>query len=111
MLTRPSKTKRITEACARRFWIGTSGVTAPFPIWRSAGCAVIIRFPGLSKLDLMITLCTRCHAIVERTQIVLGNLSRCSSFCGGTNIHRARSSFICLRLGIAESDGEVDAPG
>ena len=29
------------------------------------------RIPGVSKLELMITLCTRCHAIVERTQMVL----------------------------------------
>jgi hypothetical protein len=33
------------------------------------------RVPGLSKLDLMITLCTGCHAIVERTQIVLGEMT------------------------------------
>jgi len=29
------------------------------------------RVPGVSQLELMITLCTGCHAIVERTQIVL----------------------------------------
>jgi hypothetical protein len=33
------------------------------------------RVPGVSKLDLMITLCTACHAIVERTQIVLGEMT------------------------------------
>ena len=33
------------------------------------------RVPGVSKLDLMITLCTRCHAIVERTQMVLGEMT------------------------------------
>jgi hypothetical protein len=33
------------------------------------------RVPGVSKLDLMITLCTGCHAIVERTQIVLGEMT------------------------------------
>jgi len=33
------------------------------------------RIPGVSKLDLMITLCTRCHAIVERTQMVLGEMT------------------------------------
>jgi hypothetical protein len=32
------------------------------------------RVPGISKLELMITLCTGCHAIVERTQIVLGEV-------------------------------------
>jgi hypothetical protein len=33
------------------------------------------RVPGVSRLDLMITLCTGCHAIVERTQIVLGEMT------------------------------------
>jgi hypothetical protein len=33
------------------------------------------RKPGVSKLELMITLCTRCHAIVERTQMVLGEMT------------------------------------
>jgi hypothetical protein len=33
------------------------------------------RVPGVSKLELMITLCTRCHAIVERTQMVLGEMT------------------------------------
>jgi hypothetical protein len=33
------------------------------------------RVPGVSKLELMITLCTGCHAIVERTQIVLGEMT------------------------------------
>ena len=33
------------------------------------------RVPGFSKLELMITLCTGCHAIVERTQIVLGEMT------------------------------------
>ena len=33
------------------------------------------RVPGVSKLDLMITLCTACHAIVERTRIVLGEMT------------------------------------
>jgi hypothetical protein len=33
------------------------------------------RVPGASKLDLMITLCTACHAIVERTQMVLGEMT------------------------------------
>ena len=33
------------------------------------------RVPAVSKLDLMITLCTACHAIVERTQIVLGEMT------------------------------------
>jgi hypothetical protein len=33
------------------------------------------RVPGVSKLDLMITLCTRCHAIVERTQMVLSEMT------------------------------------
>ena len=33
------------------------------------------RIPGVSKLDLMITLCTCCHAIVERTQMVLGEMT------------------------------------
>jgi len=33
------------------------------------------RAPGVSKLDLMITLCTRCHAIVERTQMVLREMT------------------------------------
>jgi hypothetical protein len=31
--------------------------------------------PGVSKLDLMITLCTRCHAVVEHTQMVLGEMT------------------------------------
>jgi hypothetical protein len=30
---------------------------------------------GRSKLELMITLCTRCHAIVERAQMVLGEMT------------------------------------
>jgi hypothetical protein len=33
------------------------------------------RKPGISKLELMITFCTRCHAIVERTQTVLGEMT------------------------------------
>jgi hypothetical protein len=33
------------------------------------------RVPGVSKLDLMITLCTACHAIVERTKMVLGEMT------------------------------------
>jgi len=33
------------------------------------------RVPGVSRLNLMITLCTGCHAIVERTQIVLGEMT------------------------------------
>ena len=33
------------------------------------------RVPGVSRLDLMITLCTACHAIVERTQMVLGEMT------------------------------------
>jgi hypothetical protein len=33
------------------------------------------RVPGVSKLELMITLCTACHAIVERTQMVLGEMT------------------------------------
>src|SRR5271169_6124335 len=33
------------------------------------------RVPGVSRLDLMITLCTGCHAIVERTQMVLGEMT------------------------------------
>jgi hypothetical protein len=33
------------------------------------------RVPGVSQLELMITLCTGCHAIVERTQIVLGEMT------------------------------------
>ena len=33
------------------------------------------RVPGVSRLDLMITLCTACHAIVERTQIVLSEMT------------------------------------
>jgi hypothetical protein len=33
------------------------------------------RKPGVSKLEFMITLCTRCHAIVERTQMVLGEMT------------------------------------
>lgn len=37
--------------------------------------AVHHRVPGISKLDLMITLCTRCHAIVERTQVVLSEMT------------------------------------
>jgi len=37
--------------------------------------AVHHRVPCVSKLDLMITLCTRCHAIVERTQIVLSEMT------------------------------------
>jgi 5-methylcytosine-specific restriction endonuclease McrA len=36
--------------------------------------AVHQRVPGVSKLELMITLCTRCHAIIERTQIVLNEM-------------------------------------
>jgi len=31
--------------------------------------------PGVSRLDLMITLCTACHAIAERTQMVLGEMT------------------------------------
>jgi hypothetical protein len=37
--------------------------------------AVHHRVPGVSRLELMITLCTRCHAIVERTQIVLSEMT------------------------------------
>jgi hypothetical protein len=33
------------------------------------------RVPGVSKLDWMITLCTACHAIVERTQMVSGEMT------------------------------------
>jgi hypothetical protein len=33
------------------------------------------RVPGVSKLELMITLCTACHAIVERTQMVLSEMT------------------------------------
>ena len=33
------------------------------------------RVPAVSRLDLMITLCTGCHAIVERTQIVSGEMT------------------------------------
>ena len=33
------------------------------------------RVQGVSKLDLMITFCTACHAIQERTQIVLGKMT------------------------------------
>jgi hypothetical protein len=33
------------------------------------------RVPGVSKLELMITLCTRCHAIVERTKMVLSEMT------------------------------------
>jgi hypothetical protein len=33
------------------------------------------RVPGVSKLELMITLCTRCHAIVERTKMVLQEMT------------------------------------
>ena len=54
------------------------------------------RVPGISRLDLMITLCTACHAIVERTQIVLGEMTRCYSFCGVKNIPKPKSSFTCL---------------
>jgi hypothetical protein len=37
--------------------------------------AVHHRVPGVSKLELMITLCARCNAIVERTHIVLSEMT------------------------------------
>ena len=37
--------------------------------------AVHHRVPGVSKLDLMTTLCTRCHAIAERTQVVMSEMT------------------------------------
>jgi hypothetical protein len=33
------------------------------------------REPSVSKLELTITLCAGCHAIVERTQMVLGKMT------------------------------------
>jgi hypothetical protein len=33
------------------------------------------REPGVSKLHLMISLCPKCHAIVERTQMVLSEMN------------------------------------
>jgi hypothetical protein len=33
------------------------------------------RVPGVSKLHLMISLCPKCHAIVERTQMVLAEMN------------------------------------
>lgn len=33
------------------------------------------RVPGVSKMELMITLCTHCHAIVERTKMVLSEMT------------------------------------
>ncbi|MDX6457919.1 MAG: hypothetical protein QOJ51_3789 [Acidobacteriaceae bacterium] len=36
------------------------------------------RVPGVSRLDLMISLCPGCHAKVERTKMVLSEMTRCS---------------------------------
>ena len=58
------------------------------------------RVPGVSKLELMITLCTRCHAIVERTQMVFGEMTPLLLICGGRNIHKGKNNCACLWIQI-----------
>ena len=66
---------RITVAYAKQFWIGTSGDAALVRTLRDASFVSTTENRAFRKLELMITLCTRCHAIVERTQMVLGEMT------------------------------------
>ena len=60
----------------KRSWIGINGVAEKSrPNIERRKLCVHHRVPGVSRLDLMITLCTACHAIVERTQMVLGEMT------------------------------------
>ena len=73
------------EAAGRRilWWTARSGSRArwlPLPrLWRSRtekrSIIVHHRVPGVSELRLMISLCPGCHAKVERTNIVLSEMS------------------------------------
>jgi hypothetical protein len=42
---------------------------------RNASIIVHHRVPGVSKLELMISLCPGCHAKVERTKMVLAEMN------------------------------------
>ena len=65
------------------------------------------RVPGVSRLDSMITLCTGCDAIVERTQIVLGEMTPPLLVLGVKSIPKSRSSLLAFGFGIARRDRAI----
>jgi len=60
--------------------------------------AVHHRQPGVSSLDLLVTLCPACHAMVERTRCFSAMGPNCSGCCGASFTPRQASSCRSLLL-------------
>jgi hypothetical protein len=64
--------RRATEAVLERDGYRRRGCGA---LGRERSIIVHHRVPGVSRLDLMISLCPGCHAKVERTKMVLSEMT------------------------------------